>query len=100
MVCLNDSATVPPYEKDAPAAPKVHELLGLLPHPSPDTHEEELVTVTIETNKNVVRAFVAAWNDRDFDAFDELMGKSAVLTVGGQAVPGDPAGTRPSRLTR
>lgn len=52
------------------------------------------MTVTTETNKNVVRAFVAAWNDRDFGAFDGLMGEGAVLTVGGRTVPCDPAGTR------
>lgn len=47
-----------------------------------------------ESNKGVVRGFVAAWNDRDFAAFDRLMGEAAVLTVGGQTVPCDPAGTR------
>lgn len=47
-----------------------------------------------ETNKSVVRAFVAAWNDRDFGAFDRLMGEGAVLTVGGQTIPCDPTGTR------
>jgi steroid delta-isomerase-like uncharacterized protein len=52
------------------------------------------VTDTSETNKNVVRAFVAAWNDRDFEAFDRLMGEGAVLAVGGQTVSCDPAGTR------
>jgi predicted ester cyclase len=39
-------------------------------------------------------AFAAAWNDRDFRAFDRLMGEGAALTVGGRAVPCDPAGTR------
>ena len=52
------------------------------------------MTNTSETNKSVVRAFVAAWNDRDFDAFDRLMGEGAVLRVGGETVPCDPAGTR------
>jgi steroid delta-isomerase-like uncharacterized protein len=46
------------------------------------------------TNKELVHAFVTAWNDRDFAAFDRLMGEGAILTVGGQAVPCDPAGTR------
>ncbi len=52
------------------------------------------MTSTLEANKDVVRAFVAAWNDRDFAAFDRLMGEDAVLTVSGQVVPCDPAGTR------
>jgi predicted ester cyclase len=56
--------------------------------------KEEDVTDSPETNKRVVRDFVAAWNDRDFAAFDHLMGDGAVLTVGGQKVPCDPAGTR------
>lgn len=47
-----------------------------------------------ESNKDIVRAFVTAWNDRDFAAFDRLMGEGATLTVGGQVVPCDPAGTR------
>jgi predicted ester cyclase len=45
-------------------------------------------------NKDLVRAFIAAWNDRDFSRFDDLMGEAAVLHVGGTAVPCDPAGTR------
>jgi predicted ester cyclase len=48
----------------------------------------------LETNKDIIRAFVAAWNDRDFDRFDALMGAGAVLTVGGMKVPCDPRGTR------
>jgi predicted ester cyclase len=48
----------------------------------------------MDTGKDVVRAFVAAWNDRDFAAFDRLMAEGAVLRVGGQTVPCDPAGTR------
>ena len=52
------------------------------------------MTSTPETNKDLVRAFVAAWNERDFAAFDRVMGEGAVLTVGGQTVPCDPAGTR------
>ena len=48
----------------------------------------------LNANKDLVRAFVAAWNDRDFDRFDELMGHGAVLNVGGTAVSCDPAGTR------
>jgi predicted ester cyclase len=45
-------------------------------------------------NKDVVRSFVRAWNDRDFAAFDRLMAEGAVLRVGGQTVPCDPGGTR------
>ncbi len=52
------------------------------------------MTSTIEQNKQVIRGFVAAWNDRDFDAFDRLMGEGAILAVGGVEVPCDPAGTR------
>lgn len=52
------------------------------------------MTHTPETNKSVVRAFDAAWNDRDFRAFDRLMGEGAVLRVGGETVPCDPTGTR------
>ena len=48
----------------------------------------------LDTNKDLVHAFVAAWNDRDFDAFDQLMGADAVLHVGGLDVSCSPAGTR------
>jgi predicted ester cyclase len=48
----------------------------------------------LNANKDLVRAFIAAWNDRDFNRFDDLMGDAAVLHVGGTAVPCDPAGTR------
>jgi predicted ester cyclase len=48
----------------------------------------------IDANKDIIRAFVAAWNDRDFDRFDALMGSGAVLSVGGMQVPCDPQGTR------
>jgi steroid delta-isomerase-like uncharacterized protein len=50
--------------------------------------------VTVDANKTVVRAFVDAWNTRDFDRFDSLMGDDAVLHISGGAVPCDPAGTR------
>lgn len=49
---------------------------------------------TTETNKDVVRSFVDAWNTRDFDRFTALMGDDAVLHVGGVDVPCSPAGTR------
>jgi steroid delta-isomerase-like uncharacterized protein len=45
-------------------------------------------------NKDLVRAFITAWNDRDFGRFDDLMGDGAVLHVGCAAVSCDPAGTR------
>jgi steroid delta-isomerase-like uncharacterized protein len=52
------------------------------------------VTSHLDANKNIVRAFVAAWNERDFDRFDILMADDAVLAVGGMSVPCNPAGTR------
>lgn len=52
------------------------------------------VDVGLETNKAIVRSFVEAWNTRDFDRFDELMGDGALLRIGGGVVPCDPAGTR------
>lgn len=48
----------------------------------------------VEANKEIVRSFVHAWNSRDFDRFDEVMGPAAVLRIGGGTVPCDPAGTR------
>ena len=52
------------------------------------------MTTVLEANKDLVRAFVAAWNDRHFSRFGDLMGDGAVLHVGGTAVSCDPAGTR------
>ena len=52
------------------------------------------MTSTTEANKGLVVEFVRAWNERDFDAFEGLMGEGATLSVGGQKVPCDPAGTR------
>ncbi len=48
----------------------------------------------LEANKSLVRSFIAAWNTRDFDRFDALMGDGAVLHIGGGQVACDPAGTR------
>ncbi|MDR2988725.1 MAG: ester cyclase [Nocardiopsaceae bacterium] len=48
----------------------------------------------LDTNKNLVRSFIAAWNDREFDRFDDLMASGAILHVGGGDVPCDPDGTR------
>jgi predicted ester cyclase len=52
------------------------------------------MTTDLDANKRLVRSFVAAWNDRDFDRFDTLMGDQAVLAVGGQTIPCNPPGTR------
>jgi C-1 hydroxylase len=50
--------------------------------------------VDLEANKALVRSFVEAWNTREFGRFDVLMGEGAVLHIGGDQVPCDPAGTR------
>jgi len=47
----------------------------------------------LNANKDLVRAFIAAWNDRDFGQFGGLMADAAVLHVGGTAVSCAPAGT-------
>ena len=53
------------------------------------------MTVTdLDANKDIVHAFVAAWNERDFDQFDSIMASGAVLSVAGMKVPCDPQGTR------
>jgi steroid delta-isomerase-like uncharacterized protein len=52
------------------------------------------VTVDLDANKNIIRAFVAAWNERDFDRFDTLMADDAVLSVGAMSVSCNAAGTR------
>jgi hypothetical protein len=62
-------------------------------HDSP-TSERRPMTSEVDANKRLVSSFVAAWNDRDFDRFEGLMGDDAVLEVGGNTVPCDPAGTR------
>jgi predicted ester cyclase len=49
---------------------------------------------SLDSNKDIIRAFVAAWNERDFDRFDIVMADGATLTVGGMTVPCDPNGTR------
>jgi predicted ester cyclase len=51
-------------------------------------------TVPAEEPKAIVRSFVDAWNERDFDRFDALMAGDAVLHVGGDELPCDPGGTR------
>jgi predicted ester cyclase len=52
------------------------------------------MTTDLDSNKELVRAFIAAWNDREFDRFDDLMADTAVLNIGGATVPCNPAGTR------
>ena len=52
------------------------------------------MTTDLEANKNLVRSFVGAWNDRDFDRFDTLMAEGATLAVSGMRFPCDPKGTR------
>jgi predicted ester cyclase len=52
------------------------------------------LTTDLDANKSLVRSFVAAWNDRDFDRFDTIMGDQAMLEVGGQTVSCNPSGTR------
>jgi steroid delta-isomerase-like uncharacterized protein len=51
-------------------------------------------TAAAEATKDVVRAFVDTWNDRDFERFADLMGPDAVLHVAGGKVSCNPAGTR------
>jgi len=52
------------------------------------------MTTDLDANRDLVRAFVGAWNDRDFDRFDALMAEDAVLRIGGGVVPCSPSGTR------
>lgn len=52
------------------------------------------MTADLDANKDIVRGFVAAWNERDFDRFDELMADAAVLAVSGMTVSCNPAATR------
>ena len=47
-----------------------------------------------EVSKAIVRSFIDAWNTRDFDCFDAIMGDHALLRIGGGVVPCDPSGTR------
>jgi steroid delta-isomerase-like uncharacterized protein len=45
-------------------------------------------------NKELVHAFVEAWNTRDLDRFDDLMAESCRLRVGGSTIDCSPAATR------
>lgn len=53
-----------------------------------------VVGFTLESNKAIVRSFIDAWNDRDFERFDAIMAAGATLKVGGGVVSCDPQGTR------
>jgi C-1 hydroxylase len=50
--------------------------------------------MSVDENKAIVRSFVAAWNEKDFDRFDDLMAEDATLTVGGSTISCSPAATR------
>lgn len=50
--------------------------------------------MSVDENKAVVRSFVSAWNEKDFDRFDDLMAEDATLTVGGSTISCSPAATR------
>ena len=52
------------------------------------------MTTHLDRNRGIARSFVAAWNERTFDRFDDLMAEGAVLAVSGATFPCDPAGTR------
>lgn len=52
------------------------------------------MTTKFDANKDLIRSFVAAWNERDFDRFDILMADGATLAVSGLTFPCDPKGTR------
>ena len=54
----------------------------------------ESTDAKLDAAKAVVRSFIDAWNRREFDRFELLMGDDAVLHVGGGAVSCGPAGTR------
>ena len=58
------------------------------------TPVESSAETQLEVSKTVVRSFIDAWNTRDFDRFEALMGDGAVLRIGGAVVPCDPQGTR------
>ena len=58
------------------------------------TTAESPAAAQLEANKAVIRAFVDAWNSRDFGRFQALMGQDAVLRIGGGVVPCNPAATR------
>ena len=58
------------------------------------TNLESSADAQLAANKAIVRAFIDAWNTRDFDRFDVLMGDDAVLRIGGAVIPCDPKGTR------
>jgi predicted ester cyclase len=52
------------------------------------------MTTNLDANKDLIRSFVTAWNEREFDRFNTIMAERAKLFVGGMTVPCDPDGTR------
>ena len=52
------------------------------------------MTNELDANKEIVRGFVAAWNERDFIRFDHLMADDSILHVNGNDISCDPAATR------
>lgn len=50
--------------------------------------------IDLESNKSLIRGFVDAWNNRELDRFDELMGPTAVLHLGTAQYSCDPDSTR------
>ena len=58
------------------------------------TTAESPAAARLKANKAVIRSFVDTWNSRDFGRFQALMGRDAVLRIGGGVVPCNPAGTR------
>jgi len=58
------------------------------------TNLESSADAQLAANKAIVRSFIDAWNTRDFDRFEVLMGDDAVLRIGGAVIPCDPQGTR------
>jgi steroid delta-isomerase-like uncharacterized protein len=50
--------------------------------------------IDLDANKAVARSFVDAWNSRDFDRFDALMGEGAILHMAAGDLRCDPEATR------
>jgi steroid delta-isomerase-like uncharacterized protein len=57
-------------------------------------NEAEEETMSVDANKAVVHAFVAAWNSGDLDRLGMLMADDCVLDVGGETVSCSPTATR------
>jgi steroid delta-isomerase-like uncharacterized protein len=52
------------------------------------------MTMSVDANKAIVRAFVAAWNSGDLDRLGELMADDCMLDVGGETIACSPTATR------